>query len=73
MQVATGNQLIDQKPSHDRLARAGIVGQEKAERLPGRRRFVYRGDLVRQWLDDRRMYGEGPVEQISEPNTPGLG
>ena len=48
LQVASGDQLLDQQPGHDGLAGAGIVGQQEAQRLAGQHLVVDGGDLVRQ-------------------------
>ena len=44
------NQLLDEKPSHDGLARARVIGKEKAKRLPRHHVLVYRRDLMRKRL-----------------------
>ena len=51
LQVAARDQLLDQQPGHDRLAGAGVVGQQEAQRLARQHRLVDRRDLVRQRLD----------------------
>lgn len=51
LQVAARDQLLDEQACHDRLAGAGIVGQQEAQRLARQHRLVYRGDLVRQRID----------------------
>ena len=48
LQIAAGDQLFHQQTGHDRLAGAGIVGQQEAQRLARQHRFVHRGDLMRQ-------------------------
>jgi hypothetical protein len=52
LQVAAGDQFLDQQAGHDGLAGAGVVRQQKAQRLARQHRFIDRGDLVRQ--RDRR-------------------
>ena len=48
LQVAAGDQLLDQQPRHDGLARAGVFGEQEAQRLARQHRVVDAGDLVRQ-------------------------
>ena len=72
-QVAAGDELLDEEPRHDRLARAGIVGQQEAQRLPRQHRLVDRGDLMRQGLDHRRVNGQHRVEQVGETDALRLG
>ena len=66
LQVAAGDQLLHQQAGHDRLASTGIVGQQKAQRLPRQHRFVHRGDLVRQRFHQRRVHRQRGVEQVRE-------
>ena len=73
MEVATGNQLIDQKPSHDRLARAGIVGQEKAERLPGSMASYTAVIWCGNGSTTDVCTARTGSNSMSEPNTLGLG
>ena len=72
LQVAAGQQFLDEQAGHDRLAGAGIVGQEKAERLPRQHLAVDGGDLVRQRLDQRRVDGQQRIEEIGQPDSVGL-
>ena len=64
--VATKHQLLDVQPGHDRLAGAGIIGQEEAQRLPGKHLAVDSDDLMRKWLDQTEMHREAGIEQVSE-------
>jgi hypothetical protein len=73
LEVATGDQLLDQQAGHDGFARARIVSEQEAQRLTRQHAFVDRRDLVRQRLDDRGVYGEDRVEQMSEVNSLRLG
>ena len=34
LEVASDHQLLDEEPRHDRLARAGVVGQHEPQRQP---------------------------------------
>ena len=47
LEVAAGNQLLDEKPGHDGLAGTGIVGEEETQWLAREHLFVDGGDLVR--------------------------
>ena len=73
LQVAAGDQLLDQQPGHDRLAGAGVVGEQEAQRLARQHRLVDRRDLVRQRLDERGVDGEHRVEQVREADALRLG
>ena len=73
LQVAAGDQLLDQEPGHDRLAGAGVVGEQEAQRLARQHRLVDGGDLVRQRLDDRGVDGQHRIEQMREADAVRLG
>lgn len=47
VQVAAGNEFLHQQTGHDCLARAGIVGEQEAQRLAGQHHVIDGGDLVR--------------------------
>ena len=66
LQVAAGDQLLDQQTRHNRLAGTGVVGEQEAQRLARQHRFVDGGDLVRQRLDDRRMHRQHRIEQVRQ-------
>ena len=66
LQVAAGDQLLDQQPRHDGLAGARIVRQQEAQRLARQHALVDGCDLVRQRLDDRGVDGEHGIEQMGE-------
>ena len=72
LEVAADQQLLDQQPRHDRLAGAGIVGEQEAQRLARQHLAVDGRDLVRQRLDLRRADGEIGIEQVGEPDAVGL-
>ena len=69
LQVAAGDQLLDEQPGHDRFAGPWIVGQQEPERLPGEHLAVNGGDLVRQRIDERRVDGQQRVKQVGEPDS----
>ena len=69
LQVAAGDQLLDQQPRHDGLARAGVVGEQEAQRLARQHRVVDAGDLVRQRVDHRRVDRQQRVEQVREADA----
>ena len=50
-QIALEHQLPDEQAGHDGLARAGVVGEQEAQRLARQHLAVDRGDLVRQGFD----------------------
>ena len=73
LQITASDQLLDQEPRHDGLARAGIVRKQEAQRLAGKHAFIDGRDLVRQRLNDRRVNGQDRIEQMSEVDALGLG
>ena len=73
LQIAAGDQFLHQQSGHDRLAGAGIVGQQEAQRLPRQHRLVHRGDLMRQWLHQRGVHRQRGVEQVREVDAQRLG
>ena len=73
LQVAAGDQFLRQQPGHDRLAGAGIVGQQEPQRLPRQHRLVHRGDLMRQRLHQRGVHRQRGVEQVREVDAQRLG
>ena len=52
-----------------RLAGAGVVGQEEAQRLAGQHRLVHRRDLVRQRLHHGRVHRQHGIEQMREADA----
>ena len=73
LQIAARDQLLDQQPGHDRLAGAGVVGEQEAQRLAGQHRLVDRRDLVRQRLDHRGVDRQHRIEQVGEADALRLG
>ena len=73
LKIAAGDQLLDEKAGHDRLAGPGIVRQQEPERLPGKHLAVNGGDLVRQRLDERRVDGKQRIEEVGQPDAVGFG
>ena len=73
LEIAARDQLLDEQPRHDGLARAGIVGEQEAQRLPGQHRLVDGGDLVRQRVDQRGVHGEHRIEEVGEADAVRLG
>ena len=73
LEIAADQQLLDQQPGHDRLAGAGIVGQQEAQRLARQHLAIDGRDLVRQRLDLRRADREIGVEKMGEADAVGLG
>ncbi len=68
-QVAARDELFHEQSGHDCLAGAGVVGQQKAQRLARQHRFVDRGDLVREGLDERCVNGQQRVEEMGQSNA----
>ena len=58
LEVAAGDQLLDEEPGHDGLAGARIVGEEEAQRRAGQHGLVDGGDLVGERLDVGGMDGQ---------------
>ena len=53
LDVVAEQQLLDVEPGHDRLAGAGVVGEQEAQRRARQQLAVDRADLVRQRLRRR--------------------
>ena len=60
---------LHEQSGHDRLAGAGVVGEEEPQRLPRQHLAVYRVDLVRQRLEVRCLHGKERVEQVGQRNS----
>ena len=73
LQVAAGDQLLDEQAGHDGLAGAGVVGQQEAQRLARQHALVDGRDLVRQRLDHRGVDGQHWIEQVCQADALGLG
>jgi hypothetical protein len=72
LEVTAGDKFLDQQTGHDGLPGAGIVGEEKSQRLAWEQLLVNRRDLVRQWFDYRSVNGKHRVEEVSQSNTVSL-
>ena len=73
LEVAAGDQLLDEQARHDRLAGAGVVGEQEAQRLARQHGLVDGGDLVRQRFDDGGVDREHRVEEMRETDALRLG
>ena len=73
LQVAAGDQFLDEQACHDGLAGARVVRQQEAERLPGQHGLIDRGDLVRQGIDQGGVDRQQRVEQVGQADAVGLG
>ena len=73
LEVAAGDQLFDQQPGHNRLPGAGIVSQQKAQRLPRQHHFVDGGNLMGKRLHQRGMHRQQRIEQMRKTDTMRLG
>jgi hypothetical protein len=47
LEIASGNELLNKQPSHNRFARPWIVSQKKTQRLAGQHGVVHSRNLVR--------------------------
>ncbi len=72
LEIASRHQLLDEEAGHDRLAGAGVVGQQEAQRLAGQHLLVDGHDLVRQRLDEAGVDGQERVEEVGEADAVGL-
>ena len=73
LDVLAEDQLLDVEPGHDRLAGAGIVGEQEAQRGARQELAVDRAQLVGQRLDVRGRDGEHRVGQAGELDPLALG
>ncbi len=67
--IATDDQFFDEQPGHDRLACAGVVGQQEAQRLAGQHLAVHSRDLVGQRLNKRGVDGQHRVEEMRKADA----
>ena len=72
-EIAADQQLLDEEARHDRLASAGVVGEQEAQWLAWKHLAIDGGDLMRQRLDLRRRDRDVGVEEISQTNAVRLG
>src|SRR5262249_44842748 len=72
-QIAARDHLLDEEARHDRLARAGIVVEKKAERLAREHRLVDRCNLVRQRVYERCVNCQDRIEKMGQPDAVRLG
>ena len=61
------------EPGHDRLARAGVVGQQEPERRPFEHAFVDGDPLMGERVDERGLGREGGVGHMAVGQTPRFG
>lgn len=73
LQVAAGDQFLDEQAGHDRLAGTWVVSKQEAERLARQHGLVDRCDLMRQRIDDGGVDRQHRIEQVGEANALGLG
>src|SRR5262245_58019729 len=66
LQVAAGDQFLDQQPGHDRLPSTGIVGEQESKRLARQHLAIDRGDLVRRRIDQAGVDGEIGIEIVRQ-------
>jgi len=66
LHVAADHQLLDEQAGHDRLAGAGVVGEQKVQGLAWQHLLVHRRDLMRQRHDVGGADREQRVEEVGE-------
>ena len=69
LQVAAGDQLLDEQTGHDRLAGAGIVREQEAQRLTRQHLAIDGRNLVRAADRAGRVDGEVGVEEMRQTYT----
>jgi hypothetical protein len=69
LQVATDQQFLDEKTGHDRLAGAGVVRQQEAQRLTRQHLAVDSRYLVGERLDLGSADGEVGVEKMRQTDA----
>src|ERR1019366_7389339 len=69
LQVAACDEFLDEQSGHDGLTCTGVVGEQEAQRLTWEHGLVDGRDLVRQWFDERSVYGEHRIEQVRQTDT----
>ena len=65
-EIASGDQLLDQKAGHDRFACTGIVSEKKPQRLPGEHLTINGGNLVRERIDKACVDCQIGIEIMSQ-------
>ena len=73
LDVVAQQQLLDVEAGHDRLAGAGVVGEQEPQRRARQQLAVDRADLVRQRLHVAGGDGQHRVEQAGQRDPLGLG
>ena len=73
LQIAARDQLLDQQAGHDRLAGAGVIGQQEAQRLARQHGLVHSSDLVRQGVHQGGVDGQNRIEEVGQADAVGLG
>ena len=66
LEVAAGDEFLDEEAGHDGLAGAGVVGEQEAQGLAGEHGFVDGDDLVGEGIDEGGVDGEDGVEKVGE-------
>jgi hypothetical protein len=73
LEIAADQQFLNQKPRHDSLAGAGIIGEQESQWLT-RKHFAVNGcDLVGQGFDLGGTDGEIRIKKISKSDAVSLG
>gem|GEM_PF-5851981 len=62
-------ELLDEQPSHDRFARAGIMRQQGAHHRAGQQVFVDGFKLVGKWINPAGVQAGVGVERMGQPQS----
>ena len=69
LQIPARDQLLDEQAGHDRLAGAGVVGQQEAQRLARQHGLVHGRDLVRQGIHQGGVHREDGIEEMGQADA----
>jgi hypothetical protein len=69
LKISTSDELFDEEPGHDGLPGSGVIGEQKAERLPREHLFVNSRYLMRKGLNDGRVHCEDGIEKVGKMDT----
>ena len=72
-QEPAGQHLAHVQTGHDRLAGAGVVGQQESQRGLLEHPLVHGDALMRERVDQRRLGGEGGIEEMAAGEAVRLG
>ena len=72
-QKSAGQHLAHVQTGHDGLAGAGVVGQQESQGGLLEHPLIHGDALMRERVDQRRLGGEGGVEEMAAGEAMGLG